>query len=103
MAEVEFERVDSLDPITPPSSPSAPRTLLLTGATGFLGQAIAHACLQQSAFEKIYVLVRGRKGRRGRSDLSAAERFAPIVAGWEKAFGPHVGRGPGRAGAYTRP
>ena len=58
MAEFAFERVDSLDPITPPSSPSAPRTLLLTGATGFLGQAIAHACLQQSAFEKIYVLVR---------------------------------------------
>ena len=51
------------------------RTILLTGVTGFLGQAIASKILRDlSQMRRLYVLVRSKKGRGG-AILSATERL----------------------------
>ena len=51
------------------------RTILLTGVTGFLGQAIASKILRDlSQVRRLYVLVRSKKGRGG-ATMSATERL----------------------------
>jgi thioester reductase-like protein len=78
------QRSDS-PPTTPPSSAraadGAPTVLLLTGATGLLGQSITYQALHSRAVDKIYLLVRPKRG------LGAKERMAPSLLGLDEAFG----------------
>ena len=86
------------------------RTILLTGVTGFLGQAIASKILRDlSQVRRLYVLVRSKKGRGG-ATLSATERLeeeffnSSVLEGFKRSEPEEYQRGTregcGGAGGY---
>ena len=60
--------------LTPPASPGTPRRVLVTGATGFVGQAVLLALLDRTDDAEVVAIVRPRRGR------PASERLEALLA-----------------------
>ena len=70
-------------PVSPPSSPSTARVILVTGGNGFLGQAVIRRVLQQGYAKKIFMLVRAKQLRSG-AIVPPAERLDSLISEWEQ-------------------
>jgi thioester reductase-like protein/amino acid adenylation domain-containing protein len=85
-----------LDPAIRPETPfinsdKEPRTIFLTGATGFLGVFLLHELLQQTQ-AKIYCLVRAATLKEGQKKIATAlERYLLVDKGLESRIIPVLG------------
>jgi amino acid adenylation domain-containing protein/thioester reductase-like protein len=70
----------------PPLAPAAPRRILLTGATGFLGAFLLAELLQQTRAE-LHCLVRADSPAAGAARLRAALGEYGL---WQESFGPRI-------------
>jgi alcohol-forming fatty acyl-CoA reductase len=68
-------------------SPLADGHLLLTGATGFLGQAILERLLSDYPQTRVSLLIRARRGSSGADRLANLLR-KPVFSRWRQAVGP---------------
>lgn len=64
----------------------AGRRLLVTGATGFLGQALLERILSSLPETRVSLLIRPRGGRSGRDRLERL-LYKPVFAAWREAVG----------------